>query len=283
MTVHPRLSLNAASSYQQSLTADLALWRGLGIDHVGLLLPKIREFGLAESEIAILDGGLRVATLFGPGYGRLDDRAAFAEDRDRTVEAVEFAASIHAGSMYLFTGGAGELDWDEAADALSAKVAPAVARGRELDVPVLVEATNPLRVDISFVHCQRDAVDLARRAGTGIVLDLQSAWYERDLAALVRENVDLIGLVQVSDFRIGTTETGSRVVPGDGDIPLARLIRLVLDAGYPGPFDLEVFGPVIEAEGYGPAVRRSVQRASALLESALTSGAALADGGYSTP
>jgi hypothetical protein len=40
----------------------------------------------------------------------------------------------------------------------------------------------------------------------------------------------------------------------------------VIDTGYRGLFDLEVLGPVIEAEGYAPALRRGVARASSLLE-----------------
>jgi sugar phosphate isomerase/epimerase len=86
------------------------------------------------------------------------------------------------------------------------------------------------------------------------------------LEQVVRENIDLVGITQLSDFVIGTTETGNRVVPGDGDIPLERLVALVLDAGFEGSFDLEVFGPRVEAEGYPSSVRRAVERASELLD-----------------
>src|SRR3974377_602786 len=114
--------------------------------------------------------------------------------------------------------------------------------GRGGGGPVLLEPTNPLRVDISFVFWQRDAMDLARRAGTKVMLDFQSSWYERGLEQVVRRNIDLVGLTQLSDYVIGTAQTGDRVVPGDGDIPLERLLRMVLDAGFEGSFDLEVFG-----------------------------------------
>jgi sugar phosphate isomerase/epimerase len=55
---------------------------------------------------------------------------------------------------------------------------------------------------------------------------------------------------------------------GEGELPLKRLLRDVLDAGYQGLFDLEVLGPAIEAEGYAPALRRGVERASAFLAEA---------------
>jgi len=266
---HPRLSVNSISSYQQPLAADVALWRDLGVEHVALILPKIEEVGWDAAREMVTDAGLRVSTIFGPTYRPLDaDRSLgwWDEDQQGTVDTVEFAASIGAQSVYVCSGGAPTLSFDEAADAFCELIAPAVTRGNELDVPVLLEPTNPLRIDISFVLWQRDAMDVARQAGTKVMLDLQSSWYERGLEPLVRKNIDLVGLTQISDFVIGTTQTGDRAVPGDGDIPLERLLAMVLDAGFEGSFDLEVMGPRVEEEGYQSSVRRSVERASELLE-----------------
>jgi sugar phosphate isomerase/epimerase len=217
----------------------------------------------------VTTAGLRVSTIFGPTYRPLDaDRSLGWWDADRqgTVDTVEFAASVGAESVYVCTGAASTVTWDEAADLFCELIEPAVARGAELGVPVLLEPTNPLRVDISFVFWQRDAMDLARQAGTKVMLDFQSCWYERGLEEVVRKNIDLVGLTQISDYVIGTTETGNRVVPGDGDIPLERLLAMVLDAGFEGSFDLEVMGPRVEEEGYRSSVRRAVERTSELLE-----------------
>ena len=41
---------------------------------------------------------------------------------------------------------------------------------------------------------------------------------------------------------------------------------LLLDAGYDGPFDLEILGPRIEAEGYRAPIARSLERAGEMLE-----------------
>lgn len=269
VAVHPRLSVNCITSYLQPLAADIALWQSLGVEYVALILPKIEAVGWDAARDMVATAGLRVSTIFGPTYRRLDaDRSLGWWDADQagTVDTVEFAASIGAESVYVCSGAAPSLTWDEAADAFCELVAPAVARSAELGVPLLVEPTNPLRADVSFIFWQRDAVDLARRAGTQVMLDFQSCWYERGLEQVVRDNIDLVGLAQLSDYVIGTTETGHRVVPGDGDIPLERLVAMALDAGFEGAFDLEVMGPRIEEEGYPSAVRRAVEQASELLD-----------------
>jgi sugar phosphate isomerase/epimerase len=252
----------------QPLADDIAMWRELGVDHVGLILPKVSEVGWDAARDMVTGAGLRVSTVFGPTYRRLDadrDLGWWDADQAATVETLEFAASIGAASVYVCSGAEPTLTWDQAADAFCELVAPAVARSAELGVPLLVEPTNPLRADVSFVFWQRDAMELARRAGTKVMLDFQSCWYERGLDAVVRDNIDLVGVAQLSDYVIGTGETGNRVPPGDGDIPLDRLVAMALDAGYEGPFDLEVMGPRIEEEGYPSAVRRSVEQVTDLL------------------
>jgi sugar phosphate isomerase/epimerase len=65
---------------------------------------------------------------------------------------------------------------------------------------------------------------------------------------------------------IGSLSTPDRAVPGDGDIPLARIIAALLDAGYQGAFELEMVGPRIESEGYESAIARGVANVSGLFE-----------------
>jgi sugar phosphate isomerase/epimerase len=266
---HPRLSVNCISSYRQSLRDDIALWRELGIGHVGLILPKIEEVGWATARDLVTGAGLRVSTIFGPTYRPLDADPALGwreADQAGTAQTLEFAASIGAGSVYICSGAAASLLWEEAADAFCDFIAPCAAVAKNLGVPLLLEPTNPLRADGSFVYWQRDAMDIARRAGIKVMVDFQSCWFERGLEELVRKNIDLVGVVQISDYVIGTLQAGDRAVPGDGNIPLERLFKVVLDAGYEGAFDLEVMGPRIESEGYPSAVRRSVERTSELLD-----------------
>ena len=119
---------------------------------------------------------------------------------------------------------------------------------------------------MSFVHTVRDAIALARMTGIDYVIDFYSSWYERDLDRLVRESVDLLALVQIDDYKLGTFDTPNRCAIGDGDVPVERLLAMLLDAGYEGAFDLEILGPQIEEEGYRAPIARSLERASEMLD-----------------
>jgi len=71
--------------------------------------------------------------------------------------------------------------------------------------------------------------------------------------------------VQVSDFKVGTISSSQRLVPGDGDIPIARILATLLDAGYDGVFELELIGDAIVEEGYDAAIPRAMRAAEELL------------------
>ena len=83
------------------------------------------------------------------------------------------------------------------------------------------------------------------------------------MADLTRD--DVIRLVQVSDFKVGTIASSQRLVPGDGDIPLSKRFEALAGAGYAGAFEIEMVGPRIESEGYESAIRRAVARTGRLL------------------
>ena len=75
----------------------------------------------------------------------------------------------------------------------------------------------------------------------------------------------LTGLVQVSDYIPGDRFTPSRAVPGDGAVPLERLLGDILELGYEGVFDLELVGPRIEQEGPRIAGKRAAENLSGIL------------------
>jgi sugar phosphate isomerase/epimerase len=249
---HPRISVNSICSMKQSLAEDLALWADLAIDNVGLISPKLEAVGWDTSRQAVFDAKVLVSSM-----------SAY---RDGISESLPFTSAVGCDVLYTVSGSFGTVPWEEAAEKFCEQMAPVVAEAEAHGVRLAVEPTNPLRTDVSFVHTVRDAIYLARMAGIGVVVDFYSAWYERDLDRLVGSNIDLVALVQIGDYKLGTYDIPNRCAIGDGDIPVERLLGMVLDAGYEGHFDLEILGPTIDAEGYRAPIARSVERATKILD-----------------
>ena len=247
---HPRVAVSQISSWSWSVAEDLAFYADAGIHTVGVARRKLST---PEDEAAIAAADLRFADVIGVGA-------------DRVGEGIDLARRLGAPMVVLTTGPAGPIPWEEAADRFADTMAPLVDQAAAVDVTLVLEHTNSLRADVGFVHTLRDAVDLARRIGLGVCVEVNACWAERNLSATLEDGMDVIRLVQVSDYAIGTTSTPDRLVPGDGDVPLHRILGQALAAGYEGAFELELVGPRIDAEGYASAIGRSVERLSALLD-----------------
>jgi sugar phosphate isomerase/epimerase len=256
--VHPRLSVSAVSSWRWSLDDDLRFWESAGIDHVGLSFRKLEEAGLPASAARIRDRGLRVSNLVELGWWDLAEPVSWTAQHERLFAAIDAAVVTGAPCLVMTTGPAGHLEWDEAVAALQSAIEPVRDHACTSGIELTVENTGPLRLDLSFVTTLRDTVDLARALDVGVCVEVSSCFAERGLRATLLDAGARVTHVQVSDFVVGSLCTPDRAVPGDGDIPLARIVEACAHAGYRGAFELELVGPRIEEEGYDGAIRRAV-------------------------
>lgn len=268
---HARSCVSAISTFRLSLPEDLAFWSAHGITRAGVSVAKLEAFGWDAGRpliVEAVDRGLEVADLIGLGPFNLADPTHWDAQRERLIRSLDVAQAVGAPLVVFTTGPFAPLTWNEAADALEAAIMPVLREAAAHNVEFAIEHTNSLRVDVGFVHTLRDAIDLAERLGTGVCMEINACWAERDLAATIAAGVDRIRLVQVSDFKIGTIASSQRLVPGDGDIPLRRLIGELVTAGYAGLFELELIGDAIADEGYDRAIPRAVRNLDALLKDA---------------
>ena len=245
---------------------DLTFYANAGVTAISASMRKLDEHDVEDGVARIQAAGLRVGSvLAGLTPFRLAEPASWPAGREQLLVALDVAQRLDAPVLLTTTGPAGALTWEAAADAYTEAVAPVAAAARLYGIRLAVEHTHALRADVGFVHTLRDALDLAARCDIDVCLEVNACWAERSLDDAIRTGIDRIAAVQVSDYAVGTHSTPDRLVPGDGDIPLARILGGLLSAGYAGDFDLELIGPRIEAEGYAKAVPRAVAALGTLL------------------
>ena len=270
--------MSAVSSWHASFDDDLAMWERLGIGHAGLSLRKCEEVGLEVAVRRVRDAGLRVSNIVECGWCELADSATWPRYRDRLLAAIDAMRAVDAPVLVLTTGPAGPLEWDDAAHTLREVLQPVIAAANVASVCVAIENTSPMRLDLSFTTTLRDTVDLADQLDANVCVELNSCWAERGFGVTVADAITRIAHVQCSDALAGSLTTPDRLVPGDGDIPLATRLGALARAGYAGAFEIEMVGPRIDAEGYEPAIRRAVARMDELLSGLLTGQAGLERG-----
>lgn len=253
---YPTVSLITTASW--SLPDELALCRRLGISRISLPAHKAARTGWAETASLTGESGVAVECIAHGNTADPDDGRGWAGELATLDAAVTGAANLGAKTVLFTTGPSGRLSWEDAADRLIHRISPVAERARGLGVRLAVENTMQMRSDISFVHSVRDAAVIARRMNIGMIVDLYCAFQEPDLIATLRSELDRVQIVQVSDFRVRTLSVPNRWVPGDGDLPMERLLREVIDLGYNRAVEVEILGPAIEEEGPEKALRRAV-------------------------
>ncbi|WP_154674146.1 sugar phosphate isomerase/epimerase family protein [Nakamurella lactea] len=216
------------------LPDELAMYRRIDTDLAGLPSHKTAAFGHDRSIAEIARSGVQIGYLVHPLTADPADDAGWAEQLDGLRAAVDIAAAVDAARVYLTSGPSGGASWEQAAELFVGRLTPVVEYAGERGIRLAVENTLPVRCDLSFTHSVRDAMALARMSGMGLCLDFYCCWQEGGLAERLREGLDLVELVQVSDFVVGTQTFPNRWVPGDADLPIARLLAELLALGTPG-------------------------------------------------
>ena len=106
----------------------------------------------------------------------------------------------------------------------------------------MLEPLHPLMRRWSFVHTLAHALTLVDGIdGAGVVLDLGHVWWEHGLDDLIREHVDAVVSVQVTDVdRAALDDIRYERAPlGTGDVPVAALVAVLESSGYPGWYENE--------------------------------------------
>jgi sugar phosphate isomerase/epimerase len=267
--MHDRISIHQICFASLALPQFVQQCEQLGAKRIGLISPPLLAGDGAQlAKSALASGKLSVqsiAHVFNAGPLSADATMQ-RQSRESLLRLIDIAAQLNARSIYMLTGGHGDLDWDDAAECFCEAIAPCVEQAAAAGIALAIENASSLYADIHLAHSLADTVMLAEKAGIGICIELFFCWAEANLAATFARAMPRCELIQLSDYVYGDRSLPARAVPGDGCIPLERLMRLALDAGYQGTFDLELLGPRIEAEGAATALARAGDHIGTLLQ-----------------
>lgn len=265
--MHPAISVNTLSYAPAGLDSHAETTARLGARGISPDLEQVLAFGAGPTARNFRDAGLAVAALTHRAFGFATPEETQAA-RERLSRTIGIAHEIGAGSVIMTTGGRGTLRWDEARDMFAAAVAPCAQQARAAGITLGIEPTSHLYADVSIAHRLSDTVEIARRAGIAVMVDVFACWVDADLDEALAKAAPLAGVAQICDYAYGDRGLPCRAVPGDGAIPLERIVSGLAGAGFRGWYDLEIIGPRLQAEGQESGLMRAGAYIGALLEQA---------------
>jgi sugar phosphate isomerase/epimerase len=214
-----------------------------GVTHVGLWREPVAEYGLERTVRALADAGLDVSTLCRGGFF---DRPDWLDSNRR---AIDEAAALGAPVLVLVSGGLppGSRDLDAARAHVGEAIATLAPYAAAEGVRLAIEPLHPMyAADRCVINTMSQALALAEPhpADTvGVVVDTYHVWWDDRIYEEIARAGDRIASFQIADWTTPLPEgvlTG-RALPGEGCVEIGRLWRAVLDAGYAGPVEVEIF------------------------------------------
>jgi sugar phosphate isomerase/epimerase len=265
--MHRNISINTLCLPPASLGNQADAIARLGARAISPTRDEVTDLGAGKAARVLRDAGLMVATLSHMSFGYATSAAA-QEARARLDQTLDMAAEIGADCVIMTTGGRGMYDWNSAANSFATEIAPCAEKARALGIALGIEPTSHLYTDASIAHRLSDTVDIARRAGIALMIDIFACWFDSDIDAALAQAAPLSPLAQISDYVHGDRGLPCRAVPGDGVIPFERIVPAMVAGGFRGWWDMEIIGPRIREEGADKALPRAAAHIGGLLEAA---------------
>jgi sugar phosphate isomerase/epimerase len=260
------LALNPLCVAGWPLPQQVAFTRELGLGLVSVSAAVVEAAGGAPVAAELVtNAGLGVATVYPGASVDLVQPGSWPAAQAGLLDAVEMAATLGARGVLTSGGAAHGMPFAAAADAFATVIAPVRDRAAALGVGVWLEPVRTQFAYAGFLHSLRDAAPVAEAVGVGLAVDVTHCWWEPGIDQLLIDVAPNVGVAHLADLPLDRPAI-TRLVPGDGELPLRRFVDALDAGGFGGPFELEVLGPAIDEEGVTTALRRSVAYVATLFD-----------------
>ena len=251
-----RLSINEATVKYATVPQVVQLCQDAGIESVGLWRENVADHGLEASAKLVSEAGLRVSSLCRGGFFTASDPDARAEALASNRAAIDEAAALGAPTLVLVAGGLdGDKDLAATRDRARRAIADLVPYAQAKGVNLSIEPMHPIfAADRGVVSTLGQALDIAEtfserlsdgRPVVSVVVDTYHVFWDPYLAEQIARagRLGMIASYQVGDWQLPLAADTllSRGYMGDGAIDFESITRQVIDAGYTGDIEVEIF------------------------------------------
>lgn len=246
----PKYSVSQLTTPRNTFAEDVAQFSRTGARGIGLWETKLPRDGDDAALEALAQFGLE-ATLCVPALWTILPSRLAPEPADPARRLERICSSIRRLARfqpvaYLITAGAiGESSRAAALDVVARHLAVIADAAAEVGGTVGLE---PIRVGgasagalVNTLAESRQLVEAVGRSNVGIVYDVWHLWDEPDRDRQIRAAGPRIVGVQVNDWREPTRGWCDRALPGEGRADVPGILATLVESGYRGWYDLEIF------------------------------------------
>lgn len=268
------LSINELTTYRWSFEEDVLRYRAAGITAMGVWRTKVSDFGEERAAEFLADHGMAVSSLFWAGGFTGGEIVATSDVIADTEEAIDLAAALDAGCLILYSGGRAGHTQRHALrqfhDALKVLDPLAADRGVTLAIEPMHASVAGSRMLFSTIDETLEAIDAADCRATKLVFDTYHLGHGRIAPRRIAEIAPHVAIVQLADSRGVPQNEQNRCRLGCGMLPLREIVAALVEGGYRGYYDVELFGQDVESFDYRELIAHSQRTFARLAVPVLT-------------
>ncbi|HEY8965753.1 MAG TPA: sugar phosphate isomerase/epimerase family protein [Candidatus Methylacidiphilales bacterium] len=246
----PAFGISQFTTWPLSFEDDLRLYKEAGIECIEVCEAKL-DAADPEPRLRLLkESGLKVSSVQ-PRLHSLFPDAPRPEPRDprermallRKTMAL-FGRHFPGTTLVSISGAVPGGDYDLGYRTAAREYREAARAAAHCGVRLALEPLNPILMNVdtflgSLAHAERVVAEVDHPA-FGLFVDVWHVWEDASAPERIERLGGKIFGVHVNDWRTPRA-FGDRVLPGDGCLPLAPLLRAIRKSGYDGAYTLEIF------------------------------------------
>jgi sugar phosphate isomerase/epimerase len=272
---HGRFSLNQATIKYASLAEALQVTGDAGYESIGLWREPVNEIGLDKAVELVADSGLRVSSLCRGGFFTTLPGPERIAALDENRRALEEAHRLGTDTLVLVAGGLPEGDRDLAGarERVRDAIGELAPDARSAGVRLAIEPLHPMyAADRAVINTLSQALDIAEQFPAevaAVVVDTYHLWWDPYVfSQIARAGKERIASYQVCDWITPLPEDNllARGIPGQGHIDFGPITRAVVEAGYTGDIECEVFHADVWNRPYAEVAREVADSCHRLVE-----------------
>ncbi|KRA47780.1 sugar phosphate isomerase/epimerase family protein [Devosia sp. Root635] len=220
-----------------------------GITAISPWRDQIAAIGLDEAARIVKANGLQVTGVCRGGMFPAETAAGRQAQIDDNLRAIDEAAALNADCLVLVVGGlpGSSKDLPGARQMVTDGIAAMLPHARASGIKIAIEPLHPMyAADRACVNTIDQALDICETLGetVGVAVDVYHVWWDPRLA----QSIDRAGRMKrifahhICDWLVPTKDMLlDRGMMGDGVIDLPAIRKMVEDAGFYGPQEVEIF------------------------------------------
>jgi sugar phosphate isomerase/epimerase len=220
-----------------------------GITAISPWRDQIAAIGLDEAARIVKANNIQVTGVCRGGMFPAETAAGRQANIDDNLRAIDEAAALNADCLVLVVGGlpGSSKDIAGARQMVTDGIAAMLPHAKASGVRIAIEPLHPMyAADRACVNTIDQALDICEALGetVGVAIDVYHVWWDPYLARAIARagRMKRIFAHHICDWLVPTKDMLlDRGMMGDGVIDLKAIRRMIEDAGYHGPQEVEIF------------------------------------------